>query len=299
MRRLVIYNPIARAGRPRRVQQWITSALTEAGLEYQLEVSEDPRTATELARQAAGQGFDQVIAAGGDGTVNAVINGLAGSASALGIIPLGTANALAKNIGLPDGDIVAAVQVIAQARTRRIDLGMINGRYFGAMAGVGLDAQVASEVKDHWKQWLGNLAFVGQLLTMVTRYQPCDFDLQLHGEPSLDIVEPLWAIVICSFPLYTWRLKFVTQARADDGQLDVIIFHHCGLHHLLGPVVRTFLWGHGLGKSRYITVTRARRIQISSQPACWWQADGDVGGQTPVVVEVAAEALSLLVPPKE
>ena len=299
MRRLVIYNPTARASRPRRVQQWITSALTEAGLAYQLEVSEDPQAASELARQAAVQGFDQVIAAGGDGTVNAVINGIAASASALGIIPLGTANALAKNIGLGDGDIGAAVQVIAQARIRRIDLGMMNGRYFGTMAGVGLDAQVASEVNDHWKRRLGSLAFVTQFLTTATRYQPCDFDLQLDGEPSLDIVEPLWAIVICNFPLYTWRLTFVPQARADDGQLDVIIFHHCRLHHLLGPVARSFLWGNGLGKSRYITLTRARRIQISSQPVCWWQADGDIGGQTPVVVEVAAEALSLIVPPSD
>ena len=91
----------------------------------------------------------------------------------------------------------------------------------------------------------------------------------------------------------------IAQARADDGQLDVVIFHHCSLRHLLGPVVRSFLWGHGLASGRYITVARARRIRIASQPACWWQAEGDVGGQTPVVVKVATEALSLIVPSRD
>jgi len=299
MQRLIIYNPRARGSRGDRIRRRIASELTAAGLKYQLEVAETSQAAVELSRQAAGQRFDQVIAAGGDGTVNAVINGLAGSPSALGIIPLGTANALGKNIGLPDGDIRAAVQVIAQARVRRIDLGIINGRYFGTMAGVGLDAQVAHGVKNAWKQWLGKLAFVGQFVTTTICCQPAQFDLHLDGEQSLNIAEQLWAVIICNFPLYTWRLRFVPQAQPDDGHLDVVIFRFGGYRHLLGPVSRSFLRGAGVAENPYVSVTNAHRIRISAQPSCWWQVDGDVGGQTPVDIHVAPKKLNLIIPPAD
>lgn len=296
MQRLVIYNPTARGSMQSRIGRSIVGKLAEAGLECELEVTDTPQQATEIARQAAYRGCEQVIAAGGDGTVNAVINGLAGSASALGIIPLGTANALAKNLGLPEGDISAAAAVIAQGHTRRIDLGMINDQYFGTMAGLGLDAQVAYEISGGWKRRLGKMAFVGQVLTTVIRYQPCHFHLQLDGEQSLNIAEQLWAVVICNFPVYTWRLRFVPQARADDGQLDVIIFHHCSLGQLFALAARSFLLGQPVAKNPHVTVTKAHSMRITSEPPCCWQADGDVSGQTPVRVQVAAQALNLITP---
>ncbi len=296
IRRLVIYNPVARGSRRQGIGQDIGQQLANAGLACELQITDSPQQATQIARHAAHCGYGQIIAAGGDGTVNAVINGMADSASALGIIPLGTANALAKNLGLPEGDISAAAAVIAQGHTRRIDLGMINGRYFAAMAGVGLDAQVAYEMGSGWKRRLGTMAFVGQALTTAIHYQPSHLCLQLDGEPSLDIAEPVWAVVICNFPLYTWRLRFVPQAQPDDGQLDVVVFHHCSLGQLLALAAHNFLRGQPVAENPHVTVTKAQQMQITSQPPCRWQVDGDVAGQTPVQVRIAPNKLNLITP---
>ena len=297
MRRLVLYNPSARGAQRGHIRQRITSALTGAGLQYEWATSHTPQQATELARQAARQGFDQVIAAGGDGMANAVLNGLVGSETALGIIPLGTANALATNLGLPPRDIGAAVAAVGQGRTRRIDLGLIDGRYFGAMAGVGLDAQVAAEVANRWKRPLGKVAFIGQLLSTVSHHQPYRFELEVEGKPWANIPERLWAVVICNFPLYTWRLRFVPEAQPDDGRLDVVAFHGCSHWRLLQLAARCFLLGRGVGRNPHVTTTSAQHLRISSEPPCSWQVDGEVAGQTPVVVEVAAQALDIIVSP--
>ena len=123
-------------------------ALKAAGVDFELAVSEQPRHIIELAEQAARQGFSPIIAAGGDGTIGEVVNGLAHAAKSekellgpFGILPLGSANDLVDNLGLPK-DLNAAAQVIAAGKTRRMDVGYVNGFYFANNSAIGLEPYI-------------------------------------------------------------------------------------------------------------------------------------------------------------
>ncbi len=296
MRRMIIYNPRARATHATRLSQAAEAKLGPTG-GYELKVPPRPEQATVLAHEAAQDGYDQVIAAGGDGTINAVVEGLVGSQTALGIVPLGTGNAAGSNLNLRAGDIAAAMDLIVRGNTRRVDLGRMNGHYFLTMAGIGLDAQVAHELHDAWKRRLGKIAFIRQFFRTTFGYQLPQCQVEITGgEENLVLDEPLWAILICNMSIFTWRVSVAPEASPDDGQLDFIIFHRCGVSPLISIAARNFLFAADISRSPYVTIAQGGRMQINAQPPTYWQADGDVGGQTPVTAEVVPAALDLIVP---
>jgi len=296
MRRMIIYNPRARATHATRLSQAAEAKLGPNG-GYELKVPPRPEEATSLAREAAQDGYEQVIAAGGDGTINAVVEGLAGSQTALGIVPLGTGNAAGSNLNLQAGDMAAAMALIVAGNTRRVDLGRMNGRYFLTMAGIGLDAQVAYELHTAWKRRLGKIAFIRQFFRTTVSYQLPQCQVEITGgEQDLVLDEPLWAMLICNMSIFTWRVSVAPEASPDDGQLDFIIFHRCGISQLISIAARNFLFGADISRSPYVTITQGTGMHINAQPPAYWQADGDVGGQTPVTAEVVPAALDLIVP---
>ena len=97
-------------------------------------------------------------------------------------------------------------------------------------------------------------------------------------------------------PIFTWRVNVAPQASPDDGQLDFIIFHRCGVSQLVSIAARNFLFGADISRHPHVTVARGTQMKISAEPPALWQADGDVGGQTPVTAEVLPAALDLIVP---
>ena len=144
----IILNPYSNRWKAREHWPEAEAALKAAGLDFELVVSERPRHIIELAEQAARQGFSPIIAAGGDGTIGETVNGLAKAAKSdqdllgpFGILPLGSANDLVDNLGLPT-DLDAAAQVIAAGKTRRMDVGCVNGFYFANNSAVGLEPHI-------------------------------------------------------------------------------------------------------------------------------------------------------------
>ncbi len=296
MRRLIIYNPRARHTHAIRLSRIADAKLGPVG-GYELRVPGSPEEATSMAQRAAEQGYDQVIAAGGDGTINATVRGLAGSRTALGIVPLGTGNAAGTNLGLRSGNIAAAMDLIVRGKTTRVDLGLINGVYFLTMGGVGLDAHVAHELHHAWKRRLGKMAFIRQFFRSTLSYKLPRCRLEITGgEEDLGLDEPLWAVLICNMPIFTWRVSVAPGATADDGQLDFIIFHRCSVRQLVSVAGDNFLFGVDISRHPVVTVVRGRQMKINAEPPALWQTDGDVGGQTPVTVEVVPAALDLIVP---
>src|SRR5512137_479449 len=144
----IILNPYSNRWNAQKRWPEAEAALKAAGVDFELAISERPRQIIELAEQAARQGFSPIIAAGGDGTMGETVNGLARAAAndkallgPFGIMPLGSANDLVANLGLPN-DLMGAARVIAAGKTRLMDVGSVNGLYFANNSAIGLEPYI-------------------------------------------------------------------------------------------------------------------------------------------------------------
>ncbi len=291
--RLIICNPTARRSRRQPAVDYLREQLRRRRLTAEVVQARDWAHARKLARQAAEAGAAQVIAAGGDGTVNAVANGLVGTGTALGVLPFGTGNILAYNLGVPT--VPQALTALQMGRRKPMDLGRIAGdRYFVAVAGVGFDAVVARSVEDFWKQSLGRLAYLTEGLNQLYRDRPHRFHLDLEGEDCTAVDEELWSAFFCNVPEHTWRLPLVKQARADDGWLHLILFRDANVWQFYLGLGDVLFRAGDLAQVAGVTVHRVKQARIVTTPPWLWEADGDVGGETPVEVEVCPRVLQVV-----
>ncbi len=246
-----------------------------------------------LARAASERGCDVVVAAGGDGTVSAVADGLVGRPTALGILPLGTANVLAQELGIPL-DLESAVALLAGPhRVTRVDAMQVRDRYALTQVGVGIDALMIRDTTTETKQRFGNLAYIWTACRRLIGYQPGRFRLVVDGaEHRTGAVQ----IVLANSrtmgrPPFRWG----PGIHPDDGQIAV-----CIIRARTGWDYLSVTW-HFLRKQerhsphiRYLKATREVRVESSRELPV--QADGEIIGQTPVEVTVVPGAIGVVVP---
>lgn len=266
--------------------------LTERGLPTELRLTRRAGHATDLAHEAATAGYDMVIAAGGDGTVNDVIQALAGYRAALGVLPMGTVNVWAREMGIGLTAIEARETLLHGVR-RRVDLGRAGQRYFLMMAGIGFDAEVARRVehgrlKRFGLKLLEYLATVGIL--SVTR--PSDTVHITVGSRKRRAQALM--VVIGNTRLYGGAMTFTQRAVADDGALDVLVIGSGGILHRLNVLGRAFLRLPAVGpRVRY---ERTQSLRLEAKRPVPVQVDGEVIGYLPMTFTVAPQALSVIVP---
>lgn len=290
MRVLLVYNPRARLARRAPVKA-IEAELQRLGADVEAVCAADDSEGRAAASSAVARGFDRVIVAGGDGTVNAVLASLAGTQVVLGVVSLGTGNVLAEEIGLRPGDWRTACQVAVGPTTAAVDLGVANGRFFVAMLGVGLDARIVAELASRHKANFGRLAFAAQFLRTLCRSHPVLFRLEADGEA---IECHGWAAVACNTPKYAWRLHLCPDANPADGCLDLLIVKPVSRFRILAEVGACFITSCGPISSA-VGRRLFRRARIETDPPAQWQVDGDLAGQTPIEVEVVPAALRVAV----
>jgi YegS/Rv2252/BmrU family lipid kinase len=291
MRVLIVYNPTA--GQSAASQQEIDIAAhtwREQGWQVSAQPTAHSGDGTELARAAAANGYNLVVAAGGDGTINEVVNGLAGTQTALATLPLGTVNVWARELGLPL-QTRAAAEAISKGVVRPIDLGLAGGRYFLLMAGIGFDAAITAQVRPDEKRRLGALAYVLRGVQQVSRLQGTRMRLTLDGRVVSARV--LW-VVVGNSQLYGGVVKITHRASIDDGLLDVCVIRGDNPYgaplHLLSILLRRY------SLDPEIDYYRARRVEVHSRKRLPVQVDGDAIGQTPMEFEVVPGALRALMP---
>jgi YegS/Rv2252/BmrU family lipid kinase len=290
-RAVVIANPAARLVESSVSMDHIADCLRAAGLEVDVHLTEQAGDGQRLAREAVEAGVKRVVAAGGDGTINEVLQSLAGTETELAIVPLGTGNVFARSIGLDERNLAESCQIAAGGAARRIDLGLMGGRYFAATAGAGIDAQVTMNLDPFWKQGIGKVAFVSEVFRSILIQEPHVFRLTVDGR----VIEgPMWGVLICNTNEYTWRIRPVPDAREDDGLLDAVILHRHGFLDFLDLAARMFFSGETAAGHPAATVTRVGHMQIEATPPVPWQVDGDLQGMTPVSVQVVPQALRLV-----
>ncbi|WP_157879148.1 diacylglycerol/lipid kinase family protein [Pararhodospirillum photometricum] len=298
----LIANPAAGQGRGQRVRRAV-ARLESLGCPVRWALTERPGDATRLAREAVARGdVDVVVAAGGDGTINEVANGLVGSAVALGVIPLGTANVLAIEAGVPRRPEHAA-QVIATGRLRPLYLGEVRGsaetplggpRRFVMMAGAGFDAHVVDTVDLGLKRRTGALAYAWGAFHRAFRYTFPSCLVSVTTPDGREIEAEASTVVVCNGRHYGG--PFVAAPRADISQptFQVVVLTRPGLIN----AARYGAWLM-LGRLEHlpdVRVIEATRVRIHLQDAEPLQADGDTIAHMPVEIVMTPQPVSLIVP---
>lgn len=290
MKTYIILNPAAGRGAAGQRRGDLEAALRAVGLDHTLVTTHARGGATELTYQALEQGYDCVVAVGGDGTINEVVNGLAGTATALAPLPLGTMNVWARELRLPLQPRAAA-EALLDWRPRRIDLGKAGERYFLLMAGIGFDAAITAGIRPDEKRRLGALAYVLRGVGQAFSFRGARMRLILDGRPTRGRV---LMVVVGNTQLYGGLVKITHRASIDDGMLDVAVFK--GDNGLSAVRRMIAILRRSYSRDPEIAYYRARTVQVIARPRLPVQVDGDPIGETPMTFEVAPGALQALLP---
>jgi YegS/Rv2252/BmrU family lipid kinase len=288
-RGLLIVNP--RAGARAR-SDTIARVIAAVGrLGWHLDVRETLARgdASRFAADAAARGVPFVLVAGGDGTLNEAIQGLAGSATAVGQIPLGTINIWSREIGLSQDPVEAARELVA-GEVRRIDLGRANGRYFLLMTGLGFDAEAVHAVEGAPKRRFGPMAFFAVGLLAALRTSGTDLriradDRQFETSAAL--------VTIGNTRLWAGAVQITHHATAADGLLDVCFFPGRSIVSKLRHLALVFMGRHDNDPD--VTYMQVRELLIVARSPMPLQIDGEPFGTTPARVEVVPGALRAMV----
>ena len=288
-RAVIVFNPASRNAPPRWRLQAAAHAFATEGWEIDLRATEAPGHGVQIAREAAQAGADVVFACGGDGTINEVVNGIALSDSALGVLRGGMGDVFGREVGIPRAP-EEAMKVLVVGDRRRFDLGMANERYFLMMAGVGFDADVVRAVPRLPKRLLGSTSYALWGAGVMARYRTKDVILRIDGEER---EARLYWLLIGSTRSYGGIIHIATSAVVDDGLLDAYIFEGRGIGRLVKTATR--ILRHRLEGGRGVTFRRVQALDVVSS-GLGVQVDGEYIGETPVRFSVAPAALDVMLP---
>ncbi len=298
MRTCLIHNPSAGMRTDYAAIEAAAGVLRAGGWEADIRETHAAGDATALAREAAREGHDVVFAVGGDGTVNEVLNGLLDSVTALAVLPYGTANVWAKEMGLPLGDMSAAARLSLQGQIHCVDVGEMEGeglapRAFVLWCGVGFDAAIAAQVEPQRaaKRMLGALMWWLVGVRTAFTFRGRNARITVDGK---DHRMRLLLGLASNVQLYGGLVRVSPGARIDDGMLDLALFRGTGALRTAWHLARVFLGWHL--KAPDVDHYRAREISIraSKLPV---HVDAEPVGLTPVRISVRPQALRILVPP--
>ena len=296
MRTCVIFNPAARGNKARHFRRH----LDKIGGQSALKATTAPGDARRLAAEAVGEGFDLIVAAGGDVTVNETLNGLGdapdGFARArLGVLPLGTVNVFARELNIPQR-IERAWEVLRRGNETRLDLPQVefsaNGsrqrQYFVQLAGAGLDARAIELVDWGHKKKIGPLAYLIAGLKALREQKP-GVTVRANGR---EVAGEL--VLIGNGRLYGGSFEIFPAADLRDGLLDV-----CVLRHIDWPTLLRCAPGLLLGKrlpEKVVQRMRAATFELVSEAAAAFELDGEWAGRLPVTFSVGREKLRVVIP---
>lgn len=290
----VIQNPAAGPRHPARLRRRIEGALTGRSVRYEYEYTREPGHGSELVARALASGYRRFLVAGGDGTVLEVVSVLAGSDAALALLPVGTGNQLAVNLGVPRS-LRRSVDVALGGAIRRIDLGLINGQPFTSIAGAGFDAEIVRP-RPRLKRRIGYLAYVYAAVRAAFRPRTADLRVVVDGEElqARGVGVEVTNLPGLAAPWVTRPIAIVREGSLEDGLLDGCLIRAEStlqmFSALMGIATRRF------ERSPRLSYFRGRRIRVEADPPLPVQADGELLGTTPFEVDVSASALNVVTP---
>ena len=289
-RAVLVYNPAARRLRKqidRKLRQ-IVAAFTAEGIHVDLAPTKGPGDAGLISKDAV-LSHQLIIAYGGDGTIHEVISGMANSSVPLLVVPGGTANVLAKELGL-SGDLSRAVNLVKTGLIRRISLGKTSDRYFILMAGIGVDAAVVAAFSQRMKRHFGEGAFWFAGLQQLARYSFEPFNLLVDGVPYTATFA-----VISRVKNYGGPLQLTPHADLLSSEFAICLFQSVNRWRYLQYLRKALGGEHATLTDVYLL--KGRIVQASGSARTRVQLDGEIAGGLPQTFTIQDEALSLIVPP--
>jgi len=296
----VIINPAAGAYSTRRKWPRISQWLKKVGLLFDQVFTEEMGHAVELARTAVSDGYRRIVAVGGDGTVNEVVNGVLASGSsevAVGVISTGTGSDFIRSVGIPR-DYNTACACLTGQRRLQIDIGVVEyqsqgqtkRRFFVNAAGVGFDASVVAATERFPKYLGGTIPYLAGLLGCLFSYQNKPVKLRLE-----DVVEAkrVLAVVVANGGYVGGGMHVAPLAKVDDGLLDIVTINDIGKFELLKELPRVYKGTH-LSHPK-VSMARTKRITIESPETVLVHADGELLGTCPASFWLEPMALNIMV----
>jgi YegS/Rv2252/BmrU family lipid kinase len=280
---LVIFNPAARGEKSQRLRAFLQA---QAGPNVTLAPTNGPHDATRLAAEGLRTGHEIIVAAGGDGTINEVVNGM--SAGTLGVLPLGTVNVFARELGIPLR-LEAAWALLAEGHPRVVDLGVAGSRRFVQLAGVGFDATAVRMTSWELKKKLGPLAYVVAGIRTLRGPLPV-IEVVVDGQVRARGA----AVLIGNGQRYGGSFRLFPQARLDDGRLDVCVFGQVTL-------ARVLRYGWGVLRAAHVRQAGVQYFQAAAfecRANVPLELDGEDAGDAPVRFSVLPDALRVITPPR-
>ncbi len=287
-RLMIIFNPTSGWRRRRRFEA-VLDKLRAHGCQLSVHVTRAPGDAERLAASADPARYDLLVIAGGDGTVNEAVNGLGDRRLPVALLPLGTANVLAAELGL-EVDPEAVARTIALGGARPVTVGLANGRRFLLMAGAGFDARVVASVNLRVKRRLGKAAYGLAILRQLLVDAFPTYRVILDGHPR-----PAVSVLVANAHFYGGRFVAAPAAGLQTPTFEVGLFERAGRTAAIGYALALFLGF--LPRLRSYRILAARRVEIEGPPGEPVQADGDVIARLPVRIELLPAALELIFPP--
>ena len=279
----VIFNPAARGGKA----VSLYAELKELAGTVPIFWAAEAGSIQELAAAAVLQGYDHIIAAGGDGTVNGVINGIGTTDVLLSVLPLGTMNVFAYELGIRSSQLKKCWELIRLGRPRTVDLALANQNYFVQLAGVGLDAMTVQATDLQMRKTIGPVSYLLSAAKLIGRPAP---SLRLEFEDNSETAGCF--VLIGNGRFYGGPFSLFQEARNDDGLLDLLIFKHQSYLDIFRYLQGVLIGNHtDLPDIEYRQVRSARIVSEEPVPL---ELDGDVFGSTPIHFQIAPAKLQVV-----
>jgi len=288
----LIANPCAGSGRGLKAAHQAAAILTSAGQSVILQFTQAKGHGTKLAHQAIAAAADRVLVCGGDGTIAETLPALAGTQTALGILPLGTGNDFARALGLKPGNLRQAVDAQLKGTVSSLDLGYAAGRYFSTVATFGFDAEISQAMAQGQIPLSGTLGYIFGALSLLRTYRSPA--VKLEGEFGCIEVE-IFLAAGANTASYGGGLKIAPDADPTDGKLDVCILQQVSRWTIVSQLMpRLFIAKHANHPA--VRMERSAWLRIQTDDTRVLYADGEYLATTPVTLEVKPKILRVVHP---
>ena len=283
----VIYNPVAGPKMVRRIDR-VREILSAGRTPFEVRETAGPGDAVILAREAAHVGMDAAVAVGGDGTVNEVVNGLAGTATRLLVVPHGTGNVFAAEVGLP-GSVEGCLSLLSAGKTIAVRLAIAEERHFLLLASAGFDAEVLARMGARGKHYLGIGAYFLAGAVHLLRQQPSLW-VELPGKERMEVQ----AAIVCRGKKYGGGVIMAPSGNLEGDTLQVVALRRLGRLSIL-----RFTWNILRGKhagSPDVLIQETTSVLVRSRIPSAAQVDGDYLGPLPVRFTMTDAVVRIVVP---